>query len=332
MVKKFYIFILLLIGAINGLQAQTRLTYQANELYRQHNSIEAKALIDQAVTETEDSLNYQAWMIRAAIYKSLFNSDKDRSLNSPERITALNSVLKSMDLNTEKLDFKQSINLLIQISNTYYNDGIYATNNLDLNDLHAAENYYLEYKRIRKIAYPDKSMDEMDIKFYLALATSYAKVFQPSSLDSTKTSALPLDSELSKTLFYLTIKSLKNVLQIDSNNYGANFNLAIYYYNQGALRALSIDAGTEIEDLFLIKAYGLEMFAKALPFMLKAHQLRNREETYEGLMGIYRALNEDEKYLDIQSEYNQFLEEHPELKKDTIPHGFQENPDGDNKK
>lgn len=299
MIQRGYILVVLLMIIVNTLVGQSELTYDSYEYYTKGEYQKAAEIIDRAVVETSDSTNIESWQLRAAIYYEIFVKIDNKSILSDARVISLTSILKSIEYDTEKEFFKQSVNLLDRLSISYYNDAAYATTHLNIDDPKFAENSYQEYKRIQKIAYPDKNFDEKDKSFYKAEATSFAKKYQA-------------DIENNKDLFYLTIEALAKVLKIDSNDYGANFNTAIYYYNEGVYQIETIDSQTDMVQLIMIQKYGADMFKESLPYMLKADKIRRREETLRGLRGIYNVLYDDEKFEYYTRELEKFREENPD--------------------
>ena len=300
MMKRGYIlmlFLTLLGGMVFG-QGPGELTYEAYEFYTKGEFPKAAEIMDRAVVETEDSINAEAWQLRAVIYWQIFVDIDMRSALSDARVVSLISILKSISLDPDKVFFQQSLVLLDRLSNSYYNDAVNATNNLNIDNPKFAENSYLEYKRIKKLSFPDKNFDEKDIQFYKAEATSFATAYRK-------------DRNNNKDLFYLTIEALGKVLKIDSNDYGANYNTAIYYYNEGVYQIETINTQTDIAELIIIEKYSSDRFQEAKPYMLKANYIRTREETLKGLVGIYNVLYDEEKVEYYRSELEKLREANP---------------------
>jgi hypothetical protein len=306
MIKRGYIlllFLTLLGGTIFG-QGPGPLTYEAFEYYNNQDFEKAAEFIDRAVVESEDSTNSESWQLRAVIYYEIFTKIDNRSELSDARVLSLISVLKSIELDDEKKYFQQSLILLDRLSTSYFNDAVNATNNLNLDNPKFAENSYLEYKRIHKLAFPEKDFDKSDKKFYRAEATSFAKEYQK-------------DPNKNKDLFYLTIEALGKVLKIDSNDYPANYNTAIYYYNEGVYQIETIDTQTDLTELIIIEKYSADRFKEAMPYMLKANEIRTREETLRGLIGIYNVMYNEERVEYYRNELKKLRENNPEKENDS---------------
>ena len=132
------------------------------------------------------------------------------------------------------------------------------------------------------------------IDFYRAQATAFGNLYQS-------------DPEKYKAFYKLTLQSLDIALQIDSLDYGANYNMAIYLFNEGVFVIEGINSVLDIPKIVLIEKQGVEIFKKAEPYMLQAHELKPREETLKGLKLIYRSLNDIDRYEYYSNELDLFL-------------------------
>jgi len=295
MIIRTYILAGLFILIANALFAQSPSTVKAYELYSQGEYALASKTIDQAIQEKEGMNDPLAWQLRAIIYYELFAKVEAKSTLSESRVKSLISALQSMELDDNKSYYDQNVLILDKISISYYNDVVLAMDDINSTSTEFAENSFKEYLRIQRIAHPEIDLKDKEIDFYRAQATSFGKKYQADPIENAK-------------YFGLTIESLQQVLQIDSMNYGANYNLAIYYYNEGVFKIETISSIIPITQIIIIEKEGIELFRKALPYMLRAHKIKKREETYKGLRGIYRSLNDMEKYEQYDAELKKFIE------------------------
>lgn len=91
-------------------------------------------------------------------------------------------------------------------------------------------------------------------------------------------------------------ESLIRILEADTNNYNANYQLGMYYYEA----AVKIINETPYEvDLVTLDETGdevVELFKQALPYLEKAYRLNpKKKEILSGLSALYFSLNELEK-------------------------------------
>lgn len=295
MIKRVYILAGVFILIANVLFAQSPSVVKAYELYTQGEYALASKTVDQAVKEEEGVNDPLAWQLRAIIYYELFARVENKNNESESRVISLQSTLHSMELDSDKKYHDQNIMILDKISTSYFNDAVIALKNLDPNNPSFAENSFKEFTRIQKIAHPEISLDSKSINFYRAQATAFGNLYQ--------------SDHIKNMVFYnLTLESLEKALQIDSLDYGANYNMAIYMFNEGVYKIEGINSVIDIPEIVLIEKQGVELFKKAEPYMHRAHELRPREETLKGLKLIYRSLNDIDKYEYYSNELELFLE------------------------
>lgn len=106
--------------------------------------------------------------------------------------------------------------------------------------------------------------------------------------------------------FQRRVAIYEQVLKLEPRNLLANYNLGITYYNKG-VELINNDDVFEKDifefDQLLNVCAGL--FQKALPYVLKAHQLdQENYNTLKALEGIYYNLNQQEKLAQVQAQMN----------------------------
>jgi len=273
----------------NSLIGQNKLS---NAMYhlKQGELDKAKELIDAAVEDTLFNNKASTWYFRGAIYKELFKEKDAKNKQSELRETSVNSFYKCLKIDEEGTfsgNTKLSLNYLAQ---TIYN---HSATSFDENNYQNAIDLYEKYKEIINFIEPGTSFTDKDIMFKLALATTYGRIAEN---DSTKKEAF---LEKAKNLY-------REVIELDSNNVSANYNLGIIYYNEGVEIVNNMDYSLDLIELNAVQDQIVDLFRKSLPFMLKAYELNpKRKETLIGLQGIYFSLNDMKK----SEEYKRQLEE-----------------------
>ena len=92
------------------------------------------------------------------------------------------------------------------------------------------------------------------------------------------------------------------VLQLEPNNYQANYNLGVTLFNQGVDIANSVAYNLELEKLDKIQDQCIAYFREALPYAEKASSLNPKERTpLVALKEIYQNLNQPEKSIEIRN-------------------------------
>lgn len=255
----------------------------------------AKSLLDKSAEDSVYSQKARTWFFRGYVYKELYKQEEAQQseLATDYRSTAITSMLKSLEIepNSEfEGDAKQTVRYLAA---KIYNE---AVTSLDNYEFEVAQKNYDRWKELSLITDPDKNFLETDISFLLGKASKYSTIYDDSTIEQ---KPLGLSENITKS--YL------KVLNLDSNNVKANYNLAIHYYNQGVQLIESIEVDDiEFDELFEMQNQVIAYFKKSLPYMLKAYQLEPcRKATIQGLVGIYYGLNEIEK----SEDYKKKLEE-----------------------
>lgn len=289
------IYILILVVLPLGIQAQNKLS---NAMYSlKHNELEkAKVLIDAASEDSLFSNRAATWYYKGYIYKEIFLKSERDNRQSPARDTAVASFLKALD--KEDADqFVSSINSSLRhLAGTYYNQ---AAKMFDTENYPFALLNYERFKEIMILVDPNYDFKSLDINFQLALATVYNEI----AAGTNETSELY--SEKAAKLY-------EHILTQDTTNISANYNLGIYYYNQGVELVNNMDYSMDLYELNAIQDSMIHLFRMSLPYMKKAYDLDpTRKETLEGLQGIYFSLNDRQKADLYKNELKALEEEEP---------------------
>jgi tetratricopeptide (TPR) repeat protein len=179
------------------------------------------------------------------------------------------------------------------LAKTIYNDAAKALN--AMNDERAVT-MYAKYKETVSRAHPRTTFREGDIDFENALGTVYTKRF---------------GEDRGRLEWYdKAVETYKKVLETDSMNYGANYNLATLYYNRGVYNIQRISADNDIPSIQQIQEVSREFFTLALPYMLKAHRMDpSRKETLLGLEGIHYSLQDEDQSLHYRHLYEELQQD-----------------------
>lgn len=289
MMKRITIISVLVLTLAGALQAQYEQVTEARRLYQEKNYSEAKAVIDQAMQHKALAQDAYSWLIRGYIYKDVYKKVEAGDPKSSAREGALEYAMKAMELDTTKdqVFFSDGYKLYDHLAKTYYNDAAQAMNRMDHE---GAVLYFEKYKTTVRNLAPDADLDTKQVEFFNALATVYTKVYNR-------------DREVF-TYFKEAISTYQKVLNLDPENYGANYNMATMWYNKGVYEIQKITPENDIPSLLEIQAVAKEYFLQALPFMEKAYvHDSTRKEVLMGLEGIFYSLQEREKSERYKKEY-----------------------------
>lgn len=241
---------------------------------------QALEVIDRAILHPQSAKNAYAWYVRGFVYKDWYKTFESQNKKSKTRIDAVAHLKKALELDTAKEYTPNIRQTLKYLGSTFYND---AGSSLDVSNYEIAIECYEKFKECMLLAEPNYNLKTREIEFKNALATVYEKIFR---------------SDLKTNIQFLgkTEELYKQVLALDTNNWAANYNMAMLYYNYGVDIINAMDVGEDIIVVEQIQEQAKELFKKALPYALRAYALNpKRREVLVCLQGIYFSLYEFEK-------------------------------------
>ncbi|MGV3638514.1 MAG: hypothetical protein ACO1NQ_12820 [Flavobacteriales bacterium] len=289
--KRFAHILLILLLSGGVVRGQGDPLVEALRNYQSGALNEAKALVDEAVASPQHAQNAEAWLLRGFIYKDAFKAATAMEQADALRDEALKSLYRCITLDTAATYKENASQAYDFLTRSYFNDAAKALN--ELNEKRALE-VFPKFKAAALLVDPKADLRVREIEFTNALGTVYTKRFNADRTDT--------------LLFQRAVQAYQQVLAIDPENYGANYNLATLYYNRGVYNIQRIDAEDEIPTILQVQEASREFFQKALPFMLKAHDMNpSRRETLLGLEGIYYSLQDQES----SDKFRQLFEEMP---------------------
>ncbi len=282
MIKRFYILSLVVLtvnsafGQFIGRDGVSKALFflQKNELDS------AKKYIDEAEQDQNLTSQSKTWYYRGLIYKDLYKAYQKDDKTSPFRFTSVESLKKLLSIDTTK-EFSESAQKMFNyLASTFYND---AARSLNPQTYKTSEEYYNIYKDLIVLASAPTDFTQQDIKFKLALASMLNQNLEK----QTKKDSLKIEE----------VKGIyTEIIKLDSNNGSANYNIGILYYNESVDIINNMDYDMDLEELNRCQDVCTDLFLKALPYMLKSHELHyNLKETLIGLANIYHGLNDLEK-------------------------------------
>ena len=279
---KICALLLLLIGSgAAGLHAQSR--------YHQERAIDF--ILDGQVDSARKETDLQAlepgadkdpdfWHWRGVIYNEMYKRYEATNTASPYRATALMCFANAVSMDTDSARISLSKQFLKSIASRFYNDAV-AT--LDTAHYATSVACYQNYRKAVLLSDPKFDIGRKDVEFYLALASTYYVIYN-------------VDKRANAQFFDSTRNTYMRVLTINPDNYSANYNLGVLYWNRGVDLMYDIDYDDSLGMVFDVQDRSVELFKQSLPFAEKAYAMEpKREETLIVLSGIYYSLNEFDK-------------------------------------
>jgi hypothetical protein len=281
----------LLLTGVGSLRAQTLFHYNAALLFVQSGELDsAKKEVDLHMKEPGAEKSADSWYLQGVIYKEMYKKYENDNLFSPYRAKAFEAFKFSLTLDTIADHQKTVRDNIRYIALRYYNDAV-AT--LDTVRYETSLTCYKNYREAVLLADPGIDIVKKDIGFYLALASTYTTIYN-------------IDKKANARFYNLAKETYLQVLKWDSENYTANYNLGLLFWNKGVDLMYEIDYDINLDSAMDVQDHSVELFKESLPFAEKAYGLApKREETLIVLSGIYYSLNEFQK----SKAYQQMLED-----------------------
>jgi hypothetical protein len=249
----------------------------------------AKKEIDLQMLEPGADKNPDCLQTFGIVYMELDKKNPGTDLQLQYRSMAFNAFKKSLEFDTVSARAQTTRDYLKFCATRYYND---AVTTLDTVHYSKSVQCYNMYRQAAVLGDPKIDIKKKDIEFYLALASIYTVKYN-------------LDRKANAPLFDSIRNSYNLVLALDPNNYSANYNLGVIYWNKGVDLMYDIDYDDSLGVVFDVQDHSVELFKQSLPFAEKAYEMEpKREETLIVLSGIYYSLNEFEK----SDKYKQMLD------------------------
>ena len=176
----------------------------------------AKKYIDKAALNEEFRGRAKGWYYKGIIYKDIYKRREKANKMSPSRLISIDAFKKSIDLDTLNEYKENNTKSLYYLGSTLYNDAARLLNDADY------EKAQINYQLFREVILEVDSTTDIktkDISFKMAMASMYNRP---------KPGKEALDSfQINK------VKSIyEEVLKEAPEHPGANYNLAILYYNE----------------------------------------------------------------------------------------------------
>jgi len=286
--KRITLIALLLIAFVQQDFAQKfpPLTNDAIAAYKEKNFDQAKTLIDQSVKSVDGENHAYTWHLRGHIYKHFFGMAVDEDLDNANRETSISSFMKSIELDTEGTFKQANTEGLKPLTNSFWNEAVNTINARDKDKIGNAEKSLERFVKMRMAIGEMDNMNQYLIDFYKAYASANRKLIEVERAEGHDITHYQAEFDRVESAY-------KKVLELNSEDYIANYNLSINLYNEAAYIIEQMPPDADLITLMDSQQGAVVVFEKALPFALKADNIRpGRIETVKALRAIYLALND----------------------------------------
>jgi tetratricopeptide (TPR) repeat protein len=284
LIFRLFVAVGCLLTALTVAAQPPKLTQQAIQRYQDGDLMAARSSILEALQNPKNQKDVYSWYVKGFIFKEIYKDIDKESPTSENREVATEAILKSLDLaaSGRQAEHLENIERALQyLAISYYNDAVIATRALSESNLELPERYYARYKTLNKRLDPEKDYTAQDTEFYKNMARGFRHIFDR-------------DPDSNFVYFEKSNDYYRKAIDLNPEDFQANYNLAVNYYNHGVHKIRKIDHNTEIFELIRIQDECIVLFKKALPYMREAHRIQpEHRKTLGGLMAIYRSLSEN---------------------------------------
>ncbi len=262
------------------------LTSKAIQRVQAGDLMAARSAIIEAIQSPKERNAPYTWYVKGYVFKEIYKEIDKGNPQSENREIAVEAILKSIELgqatagnaeletNTEKA--------LRYLAVSYYNDAVLMARSLTPETIDAPVQRYERYKQLLMALEPQHDFTDQDVEFYKNMARGAKQIYD----------ANPAVNGL---YFERSNQFYRQAIALAADDFQANYNLAVNYYNHGVHKIRKIDHNTEIFELIRIQDECVALFKQALPYMRKANELKpDHRSTLSGLMAIHRSLSEDD--------------------------------------
>lgn len=271
-------FIVLIAIITRNLPAQNPVA-RAMDQYKVGNLDDARNSIGEAVADSSFAGDVNTWYLKGFIYKDLYKRNPSAdSLYTLRRESAM-AFEHLMSMNGSERYHSDARQNLRFLATTYYNDAIRL---LDRWSFESSKQGFDEFVRTLKLSKDTTiSFRAREIEYYMAVASKNTELHKKDTTHETDH-------------FERAINAFEHVLDMDSTNIKASYNLAVLFYNEAVITinqldydAVDIFAFSEIEDR------SIDYFKQSLPYMQRTFELDpGNPNAIEGLAGIYFGLRD----------------------------------------
>lgn len=241
--------------------------------------------IDSASIHPETKNDPFLFQYRGAIYRNYYINKDVQNKSSRYRKQSIDDFFIFLELSKDDMERNKVQKTIEGLVLRIYND---AVSSMYEGELELSQKLWAYYRESYMKLHPKEDFTRKDIDYHKGLAVVYSENY-----DSLKTDDFFIKTE--KTYMY--------VLSKDSNDWSANYNLGVLYYNKIADEVQRKDYDTDLLAIVETQEKMTPLMRKALPFLQKAYQLNPKHrETLIGLSGIYYNFYEYELAEQMQEE------------------------------
>lgn len=295
--RKYALTAILLFTAAGAIAQQFPLSTEAARLCQQKQLDAALQSSMQALADDVESADAYAWYVNGFVWKELYKTKEYGLRNSAYREEAVRAFEKSMKKNNAAQHLSMTRLALKYLASTYYNDALQATRSISDAGESEAESLFSNFEKWMQLADPGIAMTAYRKEFTKSIGQRYFALWQ-----------VDTDNEKNRVM---AAAQYEKMLQIDSLDVDAFYNLSVIYYNQAVFMYRKINHETDMFDMMTIQESASKLIReKALPLMDKAYALApEKGEIVHGKIILHRALDHEKDVEYFKQEITRLVRE-----------------------
>jgi tetratricopeptide (TPR) repeat protein len=193
-------------------------TIHATQLCKEEKFDEAMAQIELAIRDSVDSSDFFTWYSRGFIYKEVYKRLESDIPESTYREIAVNSFLKSRRLAGNASEQTDNHDLALKyLANTYYNDALQATLQINQNNTHLGEGHIEKYCAIMQAINKAEECPAAFVDYYRAKGQRFHELWSA--------------DEKNKSLWDLARSNYSRALELAQHDCSISYNIVALYCN-----------------------------------------------------------------------------------------------------
>jgi len=296
-ILKYTILLMGMLSVLTGWSQQLPLANEAARLCQQRQLDAALEKSNQALMDSNESADAYAWYVNGYVLKEIYKEREYGLRNSSTREEAMNSFAICMERKNAKQHESMTRLALKYLASTYYNDALQAAQSISENGENEADDLFESFVKWMPIAEPDISMSGYRKEYTKAIGQRYFSLWQ-------RDTDIPTYREKA-------IAQYEKILELDSSDVDAYYNLSVIHYNQAVFMYRKIDHETDLFDMMTIQEAAAKLIReKALPLMDKAYLLApEKGEIVHGKIILHRALDHEKDVEYFKQEISRLIRE-----------------------
>jgi len=296
-IRKYAWTAMMLFVALAMTAQQLPLSNEAARLCQQKQLDAALQTSMQALTDDVESADAYAWYVNGYVWKELYKAKEYGLRNSPYREEAVRALEKSMKKNNASQHLTMTRLALRYLASTYYNDALQASRSISDKGEEEANALFGNFEKWMQMAEPGVVMTAYKKEFAKSIGQRYFALWQVNTENDS--------NRLKAALQY------EKMLQLDSTDVDAYYNLSVIYYNQAVFMYRKINHETDMFDMMTIQETASKLIREeALPLMDKAYALApEKGEVVHGKIILHRALDHEKDVEYFKQEITRLVRE-----------------------